>query len=163
MCLCTEPHLVDLLAVVSLFVACLLRLSKGVCGLLHRSQRQRVRLHRRHWLVEGIVHLRVGDAADVARRSNAAGQGGGLVQLRGLQKHERGVGRAHGEHRHQAWREMCARQGGAGPRVTDTEAVSHQVRVRLVRDANMITAGQISLIPKVYARLCACAHTAAAV
>jgi hypothetical protein len=37
------------------------------------------------------VHLRVGDAADVARRSNAARQYGGLVQLRGLQKYERGV------------------------------------------------------------------------
>lgn len=91
MCICTEPHLVDLLAVVSLFVARLLRLSKGICGLLHRSQRQRVRLHRRHRLVEGVVHLRVGDAADVARRSNAARQYGGLVQLRGLQKYERGV------------------------------------------------------------------------
>ena len=53
-------------------------------------------------------------------------------------------------------------EGDRQHRVFSHQAVKCQVRVRRVRDANMITAGQISSMPQVYARLCACAHTAVA-
>jgi len=76
-----SPHLFNLLAILCLFVASLLRLRKSISSLLHSGESERVWLHRCHRLIERVVHFWSRHATNGARRGHAPRNDRGTWQL----------------------------------------------------------------------------------